>query len=154
MTNSPSKALCLATLGVFGRSPVAPGTVATFFVGIPCAYLLALSPIQITFPLLLLVLCLGIHVSDRVEKETGKHDPQEVVIDELVGYLIATVFFEPTVKNLLLGFIAFRVFDIWKPWPVNVLQERLKGGIGIVMDDVAAGVYAMILVWGSLWVWP
>lgn len=152
--NPPSRALRLATLGIFGRSPVAPGTVATLFVGIPSAYLLALSPVQLAFPLVLLVLGLGIYVSDRAEKETGKHDPQEVVIDELVGYLIATVFFEPTVKNLLLGFIGFRTFDIWKPWPVCVLQERLKGGIGIVMDDVAAGVYAMLLVWGSQWVWP
>ncbi len=152
--NPPSKALRLATLGIFGRSPVAPGTIATLFVGIPSGYLLALSPIQLAFPLLLLVLGLGIHVSGRAEKETGRHDPQEVVIDELVGYLIAVIFFEPSVKNLLLGFVAFRVFDIWKPWPVNVLQERLKGGVGIVMDDVAAGVYAMLLVWGSLRVWP
>ena len=150
----PSPALRLATLGIFGRSPLAPGTVATFFVGIPSVSLLGLIPIQLSIPLVLVVFVLGIHVSDRAEKELGKHDPQEVVIDELVGYLVTMLLLDPTVKNLLLGFVAFRIFDIWKPWPVNALQEKLKGGIGIVMDDVAAGVYGMALVWGILRIWP
>lgn len=147
-------ALRLATLGVFGRSPLAPGTVATFFVGIPSAFLLGLLPTHLSVPLVLLILILGVRVSDRAEKELANHDPGEVVIDELVGYLVTMVFLETTIKSLLLGFVAFRLFDIWKPWPVNALQESLKGGTGIVMDDVAAGVYGMALVWLILRVWP
>ena len=68
------------------------------------------------------------------------------MIDELAGFLVTMIGLPFTVESLVLGIAAFRLFDIWKPWPVSVLDERIKGGIGIVLDDVGAGVLAHVLV--------
>lgn len=149
-----STAVHLARLGVIGKSPLAPGTVATFCAGIPSAYFLSFFPLIEGVIIVFLLILLSFYVADRAEKELQRHDPPEVVIDELVGYLVTMIGLEATAKTLLLGFFAFRLFDIWKPWPVNLLQTRLKGGVAVVMDDVAAGFYAMALVWVILRFWP
>ena len=94
----------------------------------------------------------GIGVSDAYMARTGRADPGEVVIDEVAGQWIALV---PAATDPLLfgaGFVLFRVFDIWKPWPVGWADRTLKDGLGVMADDVLAGLYAAILVAGlRLW---
>jgi phosphatidylglycerophosphatase A len=136
----------IATLGALGGSPFAPGTVGTVVAGVPCAYLSSFLPGWAAALLLGAVFLLGCYASDRAEKELGRHDPGQVVIDELVGFLVTMIGLPFTVESLVLGIAAFRLFDIWKPWPVSVLDEKVKGGIGIVLDDVGAGVLANVLV--------
>ncbi len=94
----------------------------------------------------------GIPAATIVARESGREDPGHVVIDEVAGQLIALISLPATPFFAVMGLLLFRVFDIWKPWPVRKL-ERLPGGIGIMLDDVAAGVLALVaayLVAGGL----
>lgn len=91
------------------------------------------------------VTLLGIPAASIVERESGCQDPGHVVIDEVAGQLVALIFAPCDLGHAALAFVLFRIFDIWKPQPVRRL-ERLHGGLGIMMDDVAAGVYALIIV--------
>jgi phosphatidylglycerophosphatase A len=90
------------------------------------------------------VTLIGIAASTIVERETGKDDPGHVVIDEVAGQWIALAASPVEIRHVLLGFTLFRLFDIVKPWPARQL-ERLHGGFGIMMDDVAAGIYALLV---------
>ena len=97
----------------------------------------------------IIVAAIGVYVAGKVERYAGKTDPQFVVIDEVSGQLI-TLSFPFTVlnwKSWLLGFILFRVFDIWKPFPARQ-AESLHGGWGIMADDWVAGIYAGLVLWG------
>lgn len=91
------------------------------------------------------VTLLGIHPSTVVARESGKSDPGFVVIDEVAGQMISLIAIPLDWKYLLAGFILFRGFDITKPFPIRRL-ERLPGGVGIMMDDVGAGVCALALL--------
>lgn len=93
----------------------------------------------------IIVTLIGIPAASIVERESGRQDPGHVVIDEVAGQLVALIFATRDLGHAALGFALFRIFDIWKPQPVRRL-ERLHGGLGIMMDDVAAGVYALIIV--------
>jgi phosphatidylglycerophosphatase A len=92
-----------------------------------------------------LAVAAGIPAATRVARATGLEDPQFVVIDEVAGQLITLIFVPVSWKSLLLGFILFRAFDIWKPPPVNRL-ERFPEGTGIVVDDLGAGLYALAVM--------
>jgi phosphatidylglycerophosphatase A len=94
-----------------------------------------------------MVVILSCYCADAAEKALGRHDPNQIVVDELAGYLVTMVTLPFTVPSVLLGFAAFRLFDIWKPWPICKLHGSFKGGVGVVMDDVGAGIYAHLLVW-------
>ena len=162
-------ALALATCGV-GLIPIAPGTwgsgvgVALYLgLGYLAQYLfdyavgrgLDLAPQQfqgiLTTVLLLVILAValaGTWAATRAEKLLGKKDPGAVVVDEVAGQLIAFLFvpWQTTwTWTVVAGFIAFRVFDIWKPYPVRRL-EGLGGGLGIMADDLLAGFYAATLM--------
>ena len=133
-----------ATLFGIGNAPVAPGTVATLAAGVPAFLAIGFLswPLQALFAAVILIV--GYRSSTEAELELGKVDPCEVVIDELCGFLIAMIGHPVTLGSILAGFILFRLFDIWKPWPLRLFQERMSGGLGIMMDDVGAGVYANI----------
>ena len=105
------------------------------------------SSLQIAANLALVALsvAVGIPAATRVARETGLHDPQFVVIDEVAGQLISLTGVAVSWKTLLAGFILFRAFDIVKPPPVRQL-ERLPEGTGIVLDDVGAGLYALLVM--------
>jgi phosphatidylglycerophosphatase A len=148
-----SFSLLIAQLGGLGKAPFAPGTVATIVAGIPSACLLSLVRTPWALLLLALLFVSSCYAADAAERELQKTDPGEVVIDELVGFLITLFGFPLTPQALLLGIVSFRLLDIWKPWPVKIFQERLKGGVAIVMDDVAAGIMAHALVWVGLKIW-
>jgi phosphatidylglycerophosphatase A len=95
--------------------------------------------------LAVLAVAIGIPAATRVARASGLKDPQFVVIDETAGQLITLIGAPLTWKSLLMGFILFRAFDIVKPPPVRQL-ERLPEGTGIVVDDVAAGLYGMLVM--------
>ena len=107
-----------------------------------------LFPSGVDYMIVLLVATLGVFVADRAAKYSGTKDPQFVVIDEVSGQMIA--YFSPFTllnwKSFLLGFILFRVFDIWKPFPARQ-AESLPGGLGIMADDWIAGIYAALGLW-------
>lgn len=135
----------LATLFWLGKAPLAPGTVATLVAGIPCFLLLGPLCWQIQMAIALALFVAGVYVSSEAEKQSGSNDPQEVVIDELCGYLVAMAGHPVSILSIATGFLLFRAFDIWKPWPIRVVDREITGGIGIMLDDVLAGVGANIL---------
>ncbi len=145
-----SLSLHLATLGGLGRIPRASGTFATLFAGVPFAWLFSFLPTIYSIFLLILVFVVACRVSGAAEMELGEPDSSQIVIDELVGFLITMVLLPLNLKSLLIGFAAFRLFDIWKPWPIGFFHKRLRGGFAVVMDDAAAGVLAHVVVWIGL----
>jgi phosphatidylglycerophosphatase A len=100
---------------------------------------------EVLMSLIVIVIALGIPAATAVARSSGTKDPQNVVIDEVAGQWIALLFVPVAWKTLLAGFILFRGFDILKPPPVRQL-ERLPEGSGIVVDDVAAGLYALLVM--------
>jgi len=152
MTNT-SVSSFIAQLGGLGKTPFAPGTVATIVAGIPSACLLSLASKPWALLLLGMLVLAGCYTASVVERELQRTDPKEVVIDELVGFLITVFGFPITPLTLILGIVSFRLLDIWKPWPINRFEDKLKGGVAIVMDDVAAGIIAHALVWIGLKIW-
>ncbi len=135
------------TFGGLGNSPVAPGTVGTLG-GVAIAWLFAGSS---GFFFWMLLAAAGLYLVGRglgawAEKQASGKDPQWFVLDEVIGYLIAIAWtVGPTWLTLLAAFVLFRFFDIVKPWPAKRL-ERLRGGDGILLDDVIAGIYAWIVL--------
>ena len=162
----PRFALFIATAAGLGYLPKAPGTwgslagvviysVMSFYFPLALApgahesYGILLSwSIWTSVPISILIAGVGVWTADRVAGYSGKKDPQFVVIDEVSGqhlaYLLALA--PPNWKYLLLGFILFRLFDIWKPFPARQ-AESLPGGWGIMADDWVAGLYAALGLW-------
>jgi phosphatidylglycerophosphatase A len=146
LERTPSWATIVATFFGIGRLRPGPGSWAsavTVLLWAALAYVLATSlrtPLAIA--LALVVTLIGIPAATRVARGSGIKDPQFVVIDEVAGQLVALIAVPLTWKSFLAGFILFRAFDIVKPPPVRQL-EALPEGTGIVLDDVAAGLYAL-----------
>jgi phosphatidylglycerophosphatase A len=142
---TPLWANLVATLFGIGRMRLGPGTWGSAVTGLlwaALAHALALSwrtPVAIA--LAVLVMLIGIPAATLVARGAGVKDPQFVVIDEVAGQLVALIAVPLAWKSFLAGFILFRVFDIVKPPPVRQL-EAMPAGAGIVLDDVAAGLYA------------
>jgi phosphatidylglycerophosphatase A len=129
-----------------GHVPIAPGTAGT--VGAIPLYLLLRphGPLAV-FAAAVIVTVVGIWASGIVERRLGTKDPQIVCIDEVAGVLLTWVAAPPTWKGLLVGFVLFRLFDQWKPWPARQ-AERLGGGLGVMLDDVVAGAWGAAVLLG------
>ncbi|MEW6376084.1 MAG: phosphatidylglycerophosphatase A [Thermodesulfobacteriota bacterium] len=137
--------LFLATGFGVGYSPIAPGTLGTL-ITIPIYLILSAIHSPLYELTLVTFFLLSIWISEQAQKYFGKKDDQRIVIDEMTGFLI-TMFWNPrTVLSILIGFFLFRFFDILKPFPIPLLERRYRGGFGIVLDDVLAGVYANIIL--------
>ena len=136
----------IATAFGLGYSPIAPGTMGA--IGGIAVYLLiinSLSQVNMILGLLIILfLCLGIIASNKLESEWGK-DPSKIVIDEVVGVWIALLFIPSEWQYTLGAILLFRFFDIVKPLYIK-RAEKLKGGWGVMFDDVLAGVYANIVI--------
>ncbi len=124
-----------------GLSPWAPGTAGTL-VAIPlyllCANLALLPYLLITLAGLLL----GFYLCEFTARKLGVHDHPGIVWDEIVGYFITMIAAPPGWTWIVAGFLLFRLFDIVKPWPIRWLDRQVKGGVGIMLDDVVAGLFA------------
>jgi phosphatidylglycerophosphatase A len=128
-----------------GYSPVAPGTLGTL-IAIPVYYFLSAIPSPIYEITLIGFFFLSVWISENAEIFFGKKDDQRIVIDEMMGFLITMLWVPKTILFVTIGFFLFRLFDILKPFPIRRLEKRLKGGYGVVLDDVMAGVYANIIL--------
>jgi phosphatidylglycerophosphatase A len=134
----------IATAGGLGYAPFAPGTVTS----LPVALLVwaAAPPRSWLVGATAAVSAVGIWAAGREEARTGEHDPSSIVVDEVAGMLVAMLAAPPGLGWTLLLFFLFRVMDVWKPFPIDRLQD-LPGGWGIVVDDLLAGVYAGLVGW-------
>ena len=147
----------LATLGPIGRYFPAPGTVGSVSALIT-GFFLAQNGFMILFLALLLVTILGVFAADAHSQLTGTDDSSEVIIDEVAGQWLVLLCIPPNIDAAMFwyvaGFVLFRLFDILKPWPVSA-AEGLPGGIGVMADDVVAGVLAgMALLMTQLLIYP
>lgn len=135
----------LATFFGVGRLPKAPGTWGTLATIPLSALLLWLGPLwQMIF--IALFLPLSIWSAQVYFEKTGVEDPSEVVVDEVIGFLITMVWLPMTWQSFVASFLLFRLLDVAKPFPIGYLDRKGKGGVGIVIDDVAAGIIANILL--------
>jgi len=136
--------LTLASFFYIGFLPVAPGTcaslAASLIFALICYFSSWIRP-ELHLSAIGLISIVGVLSAEDVSRDSGIEDPSIVVIDEVAGQLVAYLFLPATVLNLVFGFVAFRAFDIWKPFPIRRL-EALRGGVGIMADDLLAGVYA------------
>ena len=133
--------ILFATWGGTGYSPVASGTVGTI-AAIPFYLLLVRLPLSFYLLTLVPFFFFACWVSGLAEEIFGEKDSGKIVIDEVVGYLVTMAGVPLTVQGVVLGFFLFRFFDIVKVEPARYFDRHLKNGYGVVLDDVAAGVYA------------
>lgn len=142
----------LAVGGGLGLMAKAPGTWGTL-AGLPLALLLLALPSLLAWSLLLLCAAAGIWICGRTAADWGVHDHGAIVWDEVVGYaltvLLASGWLVIGPLELLLAFGLFRLFDILKPWPIRYLDRQVHGGIGIMVDDLLAGLFAALMMLGS-----
>tara|TARA_B100001079_G_scaffold122896_1_gene105390 strand:+ start:241 stop:798 length:558 start_codon:yes stop_codon:yes gene_type:complete len=140
-------AVLLATWFGSGLIRKAPGTWGSL-AALPCAWLVMrdFGTWGLATAIVLVFLC-GWWAASRIEEKTGTSDPQYIVIDEVAGQGLALLFVPLDLYLYLVGFLLFRFFDILKPWPLHAVETRLKGGLGVMADDLAAGAYTALLLY-------
>ncbi|KTC89673.1 phosphatidylglycerophosphatase A [Fluoribacter dumoffii] len=133
-----------------GLMATAPGTWGTL-AAIPLYLLLMGTHWAVYLAITLAAFILGVWVCDKVTQDLGVHDYKGIVWDEVVGYLL-TMFMAPKgIFWMICGFILFRIFDIWKPQPIDYIDQKIRGGFGIMLDDVLAAVPSWILMQLLAW---
>jgi phosphatidylglycerophosphatase A len=140
-------AALIATVGGIGRLGRAPGTLGSL-VALPLAWAAAYAGVAGLVALAVAAFAVGWWASDVYIRSGRTQDPPEVVIDEVAGQAL-TLAFAPMplgIGWLAAGFVLFRLFDIWKPWPVSLVERRLPGGLGIMADDIVAALYAGLVL--------
>ncbi len=141
-------------LGIAGLSPVMPGTCGSALAGVLAPFLFLPLPFAVRLALLACIFWSGALAATRVEHLLQCKDPGSIVIDELLGlWIVLLPFKDPSPLQLLMIFILFRLFDMWKPWPVHASETWLPAGYGVMIDDVVAGVMAMVVMWLLILVW-
>ena len=146
--------LFFLTLFKIGKIKYAPGTIASL---ITCLlFLLLINVIDITVLLFctLVIFCYSFIAINNSFKEFNEKDPQEIVIDEVVGQMLPlltipiyeTLYPLPKIYYCVAAFLLFRLFDIWKPYPISYVDKNVKGSLGIMLDDILAGIYSFIIL--------
>lgn len=128
-----------------GAMPFAPGTFGTLL-AIPFYLLLAHLPLIPYIVFVCIFTLLSCYLCDVISREIKVHDHPGMTIDEFAGFFVTMINAPLGWGWVLLGFVLFRFFDIVKPWPIRFLDKHVHGGIGIVLDDVVAGLFAMIII--------
>ena len=128
-----------------GLSRYAPGTMGTV-IAVPFAILLKGMPAIAFWPALVALFVAGVYLCGVTAKRLGQHDPGGIVWDEMVGYWLTVALLPLQWTWMLAAFLLFRFFDIFKPWPVSLAEKRFGGGLGIMLDDVIAALYAMLVL--------
>ena len=136
----PGPWVLLAAWGPCGYAPVAPGTVGTLG-AIPLYLALTRVPPAVYAAATLALLAIAIPAAERAGRYWGVADASPIVVDEVVGYLVTMALVPFSWKATAAGFVLFRLLDVTKPWPASAF-DRMKSGLGVVMDDVAAGAWA------------
>ncbi len=137
--------LFFATGAYLGYLPIAPGTFGTLW-GLPLAWALTFTSTPMAFIILLGVILAAIWVSEKAQVLLNAHDPGSIVIDEIAGMAVALWGLEWNLETVVIGFLLFRLVDIIKPPPIRQIDSSVQGGLGVVLDDVAAGVAVNLLL--------
>ena len=137
--------LFLATGGHIGRRPAAPGTFGSLAALLPC-FLLSRMPLWGAVIIIVGLIGLAVWAADAAEKLLGQKDPGRIVIDEIAGMVVTLAGLPFNLLTAATGFIIFRILDITKPFPIRLAERRLTGGVGVVADDIVAGVLGNILL--------
>lgn len=128
-----------------GLMPKAPGTFGTL-AAIPVYLIISQLSVWQFILITSLITIAGIYICDYTSRALGVHDHSGIVIDEIAGYLITMIAIPFDWVWIIAGFILFRIFDILKPWPISWIDKNIKGGLGIMIDDVAAGICALLVM--------
>ncbi len=136
-----------------GLMPFAPGTFGTLF-AIP--FYILLRPLSLPVYLLFIIafIIFSSWICNYVSRKTHTHDHPGMCIDEFAGFFVTMINAPHSWEWVVLGFILFRIFDIWKPGPIRHLDKTVHGGFGMVLDDVVAGVFSMLIIQILAWVLP
>jgi len=145
MILKPKAVMFLATGAHVGRIPFAPGTFGSL-VGLPIVYLFSLADWPLAVVLTAILILFSVWVAHLAEQQLKAKDPGCIVIDEIAGMCVTMLGIPLTLTTGIAGFFLFRVFDVLKPPPARQLEKMLQGGWGVVMDDVAAGIMANIVL--------
>lgn len=128
-----------------GLAPLAPGTWGSLL-GILPAWLIHELPLVGQFGVVLLLFAVGVPLCQRTAVVLASPDPSAIVLDEIIAVILTLIFCSQTIFGFLIGFLAFRFFDIAKPWPINLADRHVDGGFGIMLDDLIAAGYAILSV--------
>jgi phosphatidylglycerophosphatase A len=128
-----------------GLSPVAPGTVGTLL-GVLFAWMALNLGFYAQIGIAVGLVVAGVWICDNSSRRIGQHDPGGIVWDEIAAMYIVLLFAPVTIAAWILAFVLFRFFDIVKPWPIRDLDHSIRGGLGIMLDDLVAALYAVILL--------
>jgi phosphatidylglycerophosphatase A len=145
MLDKKAIVMFLATGCKSGYFPVAPGTAGSLAALVPCG-LMSLLPLSVSAVFLIAFIVLSIWAAEQAESLAGQKDPGCIVIDEFAGMMVTLLGIQFTWQSALAGFIVFRILDIVKPFPIRYLEQAIPGGAGIVLDDVAAGIAAHLVL--------
>ena len=137
--------MVIATGFYSGYLPKAPGTWGSL-VGLFIFFMLHTLSLPVYLAVVAGLFLVGSFAAGEAEKIMDHKDPGLVVIDEIVGMLITMIAVPATPLAMAMGFILFRIFDIAKPFPVNFFDQRFHGGLGIMLDDVMAGIYSLVIL--------
>ena len=147
--NLTDTARVLATWFGVGLLPKAPGTWGSFAALLMGYVIITCGGVALLVISIFLIFTIGIWASNVTSNELELNDPSEIVIDEVVGQWIPLLIIPPSIILYILAFLLFRLFDIWKPWPISWADKQIKGGLGIMLDDVFAGIFAAVILWLS-----
>ncbi len=128
-----------------GLSPVAPGTAGSL-VGLALAWGTADLPLILRLVVAVALIVSGVWICGESARRIGVHDHPGIVWDEIAGIYAALLVVPPPLWAWAFGFGLFRLFDVWKPWPIRDLDHRLKGGLGIMLDDLVAALYTALML--------
>lgn len=148
----PGPWVLLAAWGPCGFAPIAPGTAGTLG-AVPLAWALSRLGGPVHLAAAAVLLALGVVAANRAARYWGVADASPIVVDEVVGYLLTMAFVPFGWRTALAGFVLFRILDMAKPWPISAL-DRIKSGLGVMLDDVAAGVLGWAVLQGLLRAFP
>lgn len=145
-------AVLLSTWFGSGLIPIASGTWGSA-AALPFAYVILLAGGPVAGPYVLaaaavLIFLVGVWSADLYSRRLGVSDPGAIVIDEVAGQWLTLTVAPPEILPFVIGFFLFRLFDVIKPWPASWADRSVKGGFGVMLDDVFAGIYAAIVLWG------
>ena len=143
----------VATCGYIGYAPIAPGTFGSA-AGLAVYYLIrSTGSIAVELGAIVVLFAIGVWSGNEAERHFGKVDPGPVVIDEVFGMLITVALLPVNMIGAIVGFLVFRVLDVFKPWPSGRF-EKFPGGLGIMADDGMAGIYGNLLMRVLIWMTP
>ncbi len=136
-----------------GLIPLMPGTFGSL-AAIPLILLFAPAGNVIFITATILSCIAGVYFCGKTATDMGVHDHGSIVWDEVAGMLLTFLFVPLSMSTLIAGFVLFRIFDILKPWPIGPVDKTVHGGLGIMLDDILAGIMACVCLHGLIWLVP